>query len=89
MHTTYNGTTLTPYVNGVAGTGASIAFNPPWASIANSWYQCYGASDITAYTGTTAGWYSGRFGIIRVYNRALSGAEVLSNYNSTKALYGL
>ena len=86
---TYNGTTLTPYVNGVAGTGANIVFDPPWATIANSWFQCYGASDGTAYSSTTAGWYSGRFGIIRFYNRALSGAELLSNYNNTKAVYGL
>lgn len=86
---TYNGTTLTPYTNGVAGTAGTIAFDPPWVSIANSWYQCYGASDATKYSSTTAGWYSGRFGIIRFYNRALSAAEVLSNYNNTKSVYGL
>lgn len=86
---TYNGTTLTPYVNGSAGTGANIVFDPPWTTVANSWFQCYGASDATAYSGTTAGWYSGRYGIVRVYNRALSAAEVLSNYNSTKDIYGL
>jgi len=86
---TYDGTTLIPYVNGVAGTSGSIAFDPPWGSVANSWYQCYGASDTTAYTGTTAGYNSGRFGIVRFYNRALTAAEVLSNYNSTKSVYGL
>ena len=28
-------------------------------------------------------------GIMRVYNRALSGAEVTSNYNDSKSIYGL
>jgi len=28
-------------------------------------------------------------GIMRVYNRALSGAEVTSNYNDAKSIYGL
>lgn len=90
---TYNGTTLTPYVNGAAGTGASVVWDPPWegasGGLATSWFQCYGANEITTYSGTTAGWYSGRYGIVRVYNRALSAAEVLSNYNNTKSVYGL
>ena len=38
---------------------------------------------------TTAGWLSGRVGIMRVYDRALSGAEVTSNYNDSKSIYGL
>lgn len=89
---TYSGTTLTPYTNGVAGTAGTMTWNTPWNPAytnGNSWYLNFAAQEGTAYTGTTAGWYSGRFGIVRVYDRALSAAEVLSNYNNTKNVYGL
>jgi hypothetical protein len=33
--------------------------------------------------------YSGRIGAVRIYNRVLSAAEVLQNYNATKGRYGL
>ena len=87
---TYSGTTLTPYTNGLAGTAGTITWDPPWAGVnPDVWYQNYGPTESTTYSGTTAGWYSGRYGIVRVYNRALSAAEVLSNYNNTKSVYGL
>jgi hypothetical protein len=34
-------------------------------------------------------WLNGRTGIIRYYNTALSGTEVLQNFDANKALYGL
>lgn len=90
---TYSGTTLTPYTNGATtdtGGPATISWDPPWGGTRpDLWYLNFGASEGTAYTGTTAGWFSGRYGIVRVYNRALSASEVLSNYNNTRALYGL
>jgi hypothetical protein len=33
--------------------------------------------------------YSGRIGAVRIYNRVLSAAEVLQNYNATKGRFGL
>lgn len=33
--------------------------------------------------------YAGRIGAVRIYNRVLSAAEVLQNYNATKGRYGL
>jgi hypothetical protein len=34
-------------------------------------------------------WLNGRTGVIRYYSKALSGAEVLQNYNANRAVYGL
>jgi hypothetical protein len=34
-------------------------------------------------------WFNGRIGVVRQYNKALSGAEVLQNYNNDRGLYGL
>ena len=87
---TYNGTTLTSYVNGAnTSGGVTMSFNSPRDDSHTSWYLAFGAQDTTTYSGSTAGWLSGRVGIMRVYNRALSGAEVTSNYNDSKSIYGL
>ena len=86
---TYDGTTLTGYLNGTAGSGVAMTFDSPADDGFNHWYIAAGAQDTTTYSGSTAGWLSGRVGIMRVYNRALSGAEVASNYNDAKSIYGL
>lgn len=39
--------------------------------------------------GGSALFYSGKIGVIRMYNKALSGVEVTKNWNATKSLYGL
>ena len=40
--------------------------------------------------GTLYGWkFYGRRGAIKIYNRVLSAAEILQNYNAQKSLYGL
>lgn len=89
---TYDGTTLRSYLNGTAGAGVTMTFDSPvdgGYATANEWYLAFGAQDTTTYSGSTAGWLSGRIGIMRVYNRALLGAEVTSNYNDAKSIYGL
>jgi hypothetical protein len=87
---TYNGTTLTSYVNGAnTSGGVTMSFDSPRDDGTSNWYLAFGAQDTTTYSGSTAGWLNGRVGIMRVYNRALSSAEVLSNYNGAKAKYGL
>ena len=87
---TYNGTTLTSYVNGAnTSGGVTMTFDSPLDDATNNWYIAAGAQDITTYSGSTAGWLDGNIGIIRVYNRALSSSEVLANYNGSKAKYGL
>ena len=34
-------------------------------------------------------WLNGRMGVVRMYNKALTGSEVLQNYNADKSKYGL
>ena len=34
-------------------------------------------------------YFTGRIGIVRLYNAALTAGEVLQNFNANKALYGL
>jgi hypothetical protein len=87
---TYDGTTLTSYVNGSnTSGGVTMTFDSPKDDGETTWFLAFGAEDTTTYSGSTAGWLSGRVGIMRVYNRALSGAEVTSNYNDAKGIYGL
>ena len=89
MVKTYSGTTLTGYINGTAGSPSTITWVPPWTSIANSWYMHFGAADTTTFSASTAGYFAGRYGIIRFYNRALTSTEVAQNFNADKSKYGL
>ena len=74
---TWNGTTLTSYTNGIAdGTATGFSFN-----ISNL-YTTIGNSVNSQY-------FTGRIAQTLVYNRALSTAEVLQNYNITKNRFGL
>ena len=87
---TYDGTTLKGYVNAVnSGGGVAMTFDSPADEPTPGWFLAFGAQDTTTFSGSTAGWLSGRVGIMRVYDRALSGAEVTSNYNDSKSIYGL
>ena len=86
---TYDGTTLRAYLNAANPSGTAMTFDSPADDGHTFWYLAFGAENTTTYNSTTAGWLSGRVGIMRVYNRALSGAEVTSNYNDAKSIYGL
>ena len=86
---TYSGTTLSSYLNAATAGAATMTWNSPPDDGLNFWYLAFGAEDITAFSGTTAGWLNGRIGILRVYNRALSSVEVTSNYNDARSIYGL
>ena len=80
---TYNGTTFTGYINGLSiGT---TTFTRSRNGSEN--YYTIGAPDSTNM-GTNSYW-NGRFSNFSVYNRSLTAAEVLKNYNSTKKRYGL
>jgi len=73
---TWNGTTLTSYTNGIAdGTATGFSFN-----ISNL-YTTIGNSVNSQY-------FTGRIAQTLVYNRSLSAAEVLQNYNATKGRFG-
>ena len=73
---TWDGTTLTSYTNGIAdGTATGFSFN-----ISNL-YTTIGNAVNSQY-------FNGRISQTLVYNRALSAAEVLQNYNITKGRFG-
>ena len=90
---TYNGTQLTSYLNGnAANSPLTMTFDAPWQAgtgTGNNWYIAFGAEDTTTYSGSTAGWFAGKYGIIRFYIGALTSTQVLSNYNATKSVYGI
>lgn len=70
------------YVNGVSQGSNSHSF----ASVKNSTNPLY----LGSYNGGEfSQWFNGRMGIVRYYSKALSGAEVLQNYNANKGIYGL
>jgi len=77
---TYNGSVCKGYIDGVFKGSVNISWGSPM-NISQPFYMNFGYSTITNQgDGTT---FDGRFGIMRVYNKALTDAEVLSNYNST------
>ncbi len=70
------------YKNGVLAGSSSHSFT----SIKNSINPLY----IGNYNGNEfAQQFEGDIGIVRIYGKALSAAEVLNNYDANKALYGL
>jgi hypothetical protein len=71
------------YVNGVSQGSTSHSF----ASVKNTTRPLY----IGSFDGGGAfgQWVNGRIGIVRYYSSALTSAEVLVNYNGSKAIYGL
>jgi hypothetical protein len=74
--------TLQTFVN-----GSSIGtVNHSLASILNTSTNLY----IGSYNnGEYEQWFDGRIGITRLYNTALTSAQVLQNYNADKSIYGL
>lgn len=70
------------YVNGVSQGSNSHAFS----SVKDTTNPLYLGS---FNNGQFAQWFAGRMGVVRIYNKALSSAEVTQNYNATKSRYGL
>jgi hypothetical protein len=80
---TYNGSTKIIYVNGtnVASVGqtGTMTTNANGMSIG-----VYGGVN-----GSRGYYYNGSLSEVRVYNKALSAAEVLNNFNATRSFYGV
>jgi hypothetical protein len=76
---TYDGSGLAIYSNGVSGGSNAFTGTPNSGGagirIGRRW-------DISDY-------FVGNIAITRIYNRALSAAEILQNYNATKTRFGL
>jgi hypothetical protein len=75
---TYNGSSKIMYVNGVQVASVAASGTLP-------------TGQVNQYIGRHTGGYffNGRIGESRVYNIALSAAQVLQNYNATKGRFGL
>jgi len=87
MVITYDATTLKGYINGAEVASATITYSSPHDDSLTAHHLLWGAGAATNMGDGT--YFNGRMGIIRVYDRALSGAEVTSNYNNAKSIYGL
>lgn len=73
---------LETFINGSSIGSVSHSFG----SLLNASTNLY----IGSYNGGEyAQWFNGRIGIVRLYNAALTSAQVLQNYNADKAKYGL
>lgn len=81
---TYNGSnTASAYLNKVKASDTSIS----WINPTPGWYLNFGSSESTVFANGSA--FQGKLGVIRLYNRVLTQAEVTQNYDATKARYGL
>jgi Concanavalin A-like lectin/glucanases superfamily len=80
---TYDGNTVSLYVNGVinttlsytgtAASGGEIRIARRWDDVAN----------------VASNFFSGDISQVRIYNRSLNSTEILQNYNATKSRFGL
>ena len=79
---TYNGTTMTAYVNGVnVGNVTTVRGAPP------DLFYAVGPQDSTNMGNNL--YATGKFSNFLVYNRALSAMEINDNFNAMKGRYGL
>jgi hypothetical protein len=82
---TYDGSVCKGYIDGVFKGSVNVSFYSP-QDISGTFYMNFGYRDTTSQGDGTD--FNGRFGIMRVYNVALTDAQVLSNYNSTVSVVG-
>lgn len=78
--------TLTLYRDGVAVGTTSIS---GMGQVSNTSPVTIGSRLTTSNGPITGIMYKGNIGIIRMYNKPLTAAEVLNNFNTTKGTYGL
>lgn len=76
---TYNGSTIIQYSQGVSQSTLSYSGTPTGS----------GSSSIIMKRWDDPNFLNARLSVVRLYNRALSADEILSNYNAAKNRYGL
>jgi hypothetical protein len=74
--------TLETYKNGVSVGSVNHTLNSLLNSSTNLYLGSYN-------NGEYSQWFDGKIGITRLYNTALTSADVLQNYNADKSKYGL
>ena len=86
---TYNGTTLTAYVNGTSVGTSTYARNTPYNNGGNiPMYFNFGYPTSTDMTTTTSA-CSYRLGATQIYNIGLTSGQVLQNFNADRTKYGI
>ena len=86
---TYDGTTLTGYVNGASVGTSTYGRQTPYNYGGNiPMYFNFGYPSATDMT-TTSTNSTYRFGAAQMYNKGLTSTQVLKNYNANKSQYGL
>ena len=80
---TYDGTTLTEYINGVSvGSSIGVKSNP------SSTYLSLGRPGLaTNYLGGSTGYFKGYIGTWRIWDGPLDSTEILLNYNTNRESY--
>jgi hypothetical protein len=81
----YDGTTLTAYINGSSIGTTNFSRAAPYN---NGFQYHYALFAIDSTNMGTSGYGGGRVGTFVVYNRAITSTEVLQNYNATKPRFG-
>lgn len=84
---TYDGTNGKIYTNGTLGKTVALTRSTPWPTY--GYYLMIGAGAGTQQSGAGQNYFTGKIGIVRAYNRALTASEVTDNYNGAKSIYGL
>ena len=78
---TYNGTTVKGYLDGELVGSVNVTWDDPMDSAGN-FFLVFGAADITNQGDGSI--FDGRFGLMRVYRRALGVRDILRNYNNDR-----
>ena len=77
------GTTMRLYVDGVSNATATSTILQNYLG-----YWRVGSYKMTSWTLGSDGYFSGDIGVVMVYHRSLSAAEILQNYQSLTQVYG-
>lgn len=86
---TYDGTSAKIYTNSTLARTVSLTRSTPWGSGYSGYHLLLGAACSTQQSGAGNNYFNGKIGIVRAYNRALTAAEISTNYNGAKSIYGL
>ena len=83
---TYNGTTLTAYINGSSIGTTNFTRSAPYDNGQQTHYALFAIESTNMGTG---GYGIGRVASFSVYNRSLSADEVAQNYNALRGRFGI
>ena len=83
---TYDGSVCKGYLDGVFKGSVNVSWSSPM-NASQPFYMNFGFADSTSHGDGTN--FDGRFGIMSIYNIALTSTQVLQNYDSQKSQFGL